>query len=115
MLARSGGSAELKRIANFSVTHKVWGAVRWLEPVDVRSLPLKDVVIIAKSNVSVSAACCNHVKIFTCCLTPLFQYAFMLRNAAAVDLRPLAMYHACVQDFQFAWLVSTICKLSCAI
>ena len=56
MLARSGGSAELKRVANFSVTNKMWGSVRWLDPVDVRALPLKDVVIIAKSNVSVSLA-----------------------------------------------------------
>lgn len=54
MLVRTGGSSELKRVANFSVTHKAWGSVRWLEPVDVRSLPLKDVVQIGNSNVAVS-------------------------------------------------------------
>ena len=54
MLVRSGGSSELKRVANFTVMHKAWGAVRWLEPVDVRSLPLKDIVQIAHKNVDVS-------------------------------------------------------------
>lgn len=54
MLARSHGSSELKHIANFSVTHKTWGSVRWLEPVDVCRLPLKDVIKISQSNVDVS-------------------------------------------------------------
>ncbi|KAL0018702.1 hypothetical protein WJX79_002745 [Trebouxia sp. C0005] len=56
MLVRSGGSSELKRVANFTVMHKAWGAVRWLEPVDVRSLPLKDIVQIAHKNVDVYPA-----------------------------------------------------------
>jgi len=54
MLVRSGGSLELKRVANFTVMHKAWGSVRWLEPVDVRSLPLKEIVQIAHKNVDVS-------------------------------------------------------------
>ena len=54
MLVRSGGPSELKRVANFTVMHKAWGSVRWLEPVDVRSLPLKAIVQIAHRNVDVS-------------------------------------------------------------
>ena len=53
-LVRRGGASELKRVANFSVTHKSWGSVRWLEPVDIRALRLKDVIEIGKNNVSVS-------------------------------------------------------------
>ena len=62
MLVRSGGSSELKRVANFSVTHKGWGSVRWLEPVDVKSLPLKDIVQIAHKNVDVSRLCKSTVQ-----------------------------------------------------
>ena len=36
------------------VEHKTWGSVRWLEPVDVRSLQLKDLVKISKNCVEVS-------------------------------------------------------------
>ncbi len=54
MLVRSGGPSELKRVANFTVMHKAWGSVRWLEPVDVRSVPLKEIVQIAHKNVDVS-------------------------------------------------------------
>lgn len=54
-LARSGGASELGQVQNFMVEHKTWGSVRWLEPVDVRSLMLKDLVQISRSNIAVSA------------------------------------------------------------
>lgn len=54
-LARSGGASELGQVQSFMVEHKTWGSVRWLEPVDVRSLVLKDLVQISRRNILVSA------------------------------------------------------------
>ena len=53
-LARSGGASELKQVQSFMVEHKTWGSVRWLEPVDVRGLALKDLVTISKNSIEVS-------------------------------------------------------------
>lgn len=55
-LARSGGASELERVQSFMVEHKTWGSVRWLEPVDVRSLVLQDLVQISRRNILVSTS-----------------------------------------------------------
>ncbi|KAL3138125.1 hypothetical protein ABBQ38_005353 [Trebouxia sp. C0009 RCD-2024] len=52
-LARAGGASELRQVQSFMVEHKTWGSVRWLEPVDVRSLALKELVRISRANVEV--------------------------------------------------------------
>ena len=54
-LARSGGASELGQVQSFMVEHKTWGSIRWLEPVDVRSLPLKDLIRMSRNNLAVSA------------------------------------------------------------
>jgi hypothetical protein len=70
--AREDASA-LGRVAGFVVGRRGVGAIRWLDPVDVRRIDLDVVVTLSRGSVEVRRFCCLFTHVFTCLLL-LFGY-----------------------------------------